>query len=244
MKYRLHAFFLHFFISVFLVGIVLSLILFIWYPAPLLKAAGALSIAGLIILVDVVVGPLLTAIVYKKNKKSLALDLSIICLLQLAALGYGVWTLAVARPVWLVFNVDRFDVVGAHEVDYRRNNDIKPAFLNPSWSGPRWVAARVPSDAGARNTLTFESVIHGIDLPQRPDLYVSLEAEKEAISKVALPLADLKRYNPESKINELKADWPQADAYLPLNAKAHSMTVLLEKESGRIVAIVDLRPWK
>lgn len=243
MKYRLRAFSLHLFISFFLVGIALFLILSIWYPAPLLKATGALSIAGLIFSVDVIVGPLLTGIVYKKNKKSLVFDLSVIFLLQVIAFGYGAFTLAEGRPVWLVFNVDRFDLVAPVDIDYRRRSEIRPEFLSPSFFGPVWVAARAPLDAEERNTLTFESVIHGIDLPQRPDLYLPINEEVETISKAALPLSDLNQFNTFSEVETRLTLWPKADAYLPLNASAASMTVLLKKDTAEIIAIVDLSPW-
>lgn len=39
-----------------------------------------------------------------------------IILIQLSALSYGLYSIAQGRPVWLVYNVDRFELV--------RNNEI------------------------------------------------------------------------------------------------------------------------
>jgi len=36
----------------------------------------------------------------------------------------------------------------------------------------------------------------------------------------------------------------QATAFLPLKANAVDMTVLINKEKGEVIKIVDLRPWK
>lgn len=43
-------------------------------------------------------------------------DLMVVALLQLSALGYGLWTVFVARPVHMVFEYDRFRVVHAIDV--------------------------------------------------------------------------------------------------------------------------------
>jgi len=243
MGFRLHAFGVHFFGSTVFIGISIFLILFVWYPAPLERASGAMNIVALIVLTGVFLGPVLTFIVSDKNKKRLSYDLAAVLIIQISTFGYGVWTLAQGRPVWLVFNVDRFDLVTPVDIDYRRRSEIRPEFISPSFFGPVWAAARAPLDTEERNTLTFESVIHRIDLPQRPDLYLPINEEVETISKAALPLSDLNQFNAFSEIKTVLAQWPQADAYLPLNASADPMTVLIKKDSVEIIAIVDLSPW-
>lgn len=71
---------------------VTSLLVFGWYPWPYFMALGGLMLVALIVGVDVVLGPLLTFIVFKPGKKSLKFDLTVIALVQAAALGYGLWT--------------------------------------------------------------------------------------------------------------------------------------------------------
>jgi hypothetical protein len=44
-------------------------------------------------------------------------------------------------------------------------------------------------------------------------------------------------------VQKLK-QYPQANAFVPLKANAVDMTVLINKEKGEVVKIVDLRPWK
>ena len=48
----------------------------------------------LVVGIDVVLGPLLTLIVFHPKKKSLIWDLAVIVAVQLGALGYGVWVMA------------------------------------------------------------------------------------------------------------------------------------------------------
>src|SRR5690606_20074277 len=57
-----------------------------WYPAPLDVVSGVGTIVVLMLAADVVLGPLVTLIVYDRNKKSLKLDLAAIAVIQLAAL--------------------------------------------------------------------------------------------------------------------------------------------------------------
>jgi hypothetical protein len=127
MPVRIKAFLMHLGFSVFIGLCTLSLVFLVWYPAPLHTALNVTHIFLLLLLVDVILGPCLTLLVFKVGKKTLVFDLSVILLFQLA-LGYGVWTVFSARPAWLVFNVDRFDVVQAVEIDTRKLNEAAPEF--------------------------------------------------------------------------------------------------------------------
>ena len=69
-KEKFKAFAVHFALSFLVLSLIISFIYFVWYPGPILQAVQASKILLLIILIDVVLGPLLTFIVYKKNKKT------------------------------------------------------------------------------------------------------------------------------------------------------------------------------
>ncbi len=221
----------------------MALVFLIWYPSPLHYATGVTAIFLIILGVDIIIGPILTLIVFKPGKKSLRFDLGTIVVLQLAALIYGFLTVSQGRPAWLVFSVDRFDLVQAYRVDDRHLNEARPEYRSLPWLGPRWVSARAPTDPEQRNTLTFESVFAGIDLPQRPDLYQPLGAELDTIKQKAYSIDQLSRYNAPEAIQAVLLKWPKADAWLPMMAPARSMTVLMRRESAEVVAIVDLNPW-
>ncbi|MFD2273550.1 hypothetical protein ACFS07_27565 [Undibacterium arcticum] len=70
----------------------------------------------LVVGIDVVLGPLLTLVVFKVGKKSLKFDLAVIALLQLGAMVYGVSTLLEARPAYVAALGDQFQVVQASEL--------------------------------------------------------------------------------------------------------------------------------
>ncbi len=243
MKSRILVFFVHLVISTIVALLAMFLVFKIWYPAPLHQLMGVEEIFYLVVGINVGIGPILTFIVYKPAKPSLWFDLTIIALLQISALGYGLWTVYQGRPVWIVYNVDRFDVVRALDLDTRRWQKTPMAYRTHSWFGPEWVYAASPDDTEGRNTLTLESVFAGIDLPQRPDLYQPLENAGAKLQQHTLPLEMLAQHNLAEDVERLKQRWPEADAYIPLMYRESSATVLINTESAEVVGISPLQPW-
>ena len=66
---RLRAFLIHFIGSILLVCLASALVFLIWHPAPLHQAVGATNMFVIIMAVDVVLGPLMTLIVYKRRRR-------------------------------------------------------------------------------------------------------------------------------------------------------------------------------
>ncbi|WP_339413880.1 TfpX/TfpZ family type IV pilin accessory protein [Pseudomonas sp. EA_35y_Pfl2_R5] len=242
MPLRFKAFFIHLSLSAVLAVPAVLLVFKLWYPAPLHVAVGVTKIFLLLLLVDVVLGPLLTLLVYKPGKKTLVLDLTVIAMLQLSALCYGLWVVAEGRPAWLVFNSDRFDLVRVLDIDGRKLSSALPEYRSPPQFGPRWVAAVSPVDAAARNELMFEAGLGGSDLPQRPDLYRPLVDVQDEIRQRSRSISGLQDFNSVEDVQAVTREWPAAGSWLPLMAGV-PMVVLLHKESYEVLAVVDLRPW-
>lgn len=242
---RHKAFLLHLSASMLVGGLTALWVFGVWYPSPLHQAVGATAIFLLLLGVDIAIGPFLTLVVYSptKSRRHLGLDLAAIVLCQLVALSYGLWTVAKGRPVWVVFNADRFDVVQAYQIEERYRLKAKPEYRQTPWWGPRWVGATRPEGRDERNALLFEALLEGVDLPQRPDLYCPLVEVADAMRNRSRNLDELRQYNPPDRVHTLTNDWPEADAWLPLMASDHSMTVLIDRETTRVIAIVDLQPW-
>jgi len=245
MQARFKAFALHLFISALIALGVIAIVFGLWYPSPLHEAAGVTHIFLILLGVDVCLGPLLTLIVYKSGKKTLMMDLTIIVLLQLSALIYGLHTMAEGRPAWLVFNVDRFDLVRVNDIDERKLNDAALEYQSSSWFGPQWVAAKRPEGGDERNTLMFEAVMAGVDISARPNYYQPLEVQLEVMQQHGQPLNNLVSFNSADRIqNELGEQWQHLPyVFLPLKAKNQDMVVLVNSDNGEPIKIINLRPW-
>ena len=244
MSKRLKFFFSHLSISFLIALLVIGLVFFVWYPAPLAKAVGVTNIFLMMLAIDVIVGPILGWLVYQEGKKTLKFDLSVIILIQIAALCYGVFSIEQGRPAWLVYNVDRFELVRKNELVDTNIQQAQPQFQQPSWFKPQYVAAEFAKDTQQRNDDMFTEVFSGMSIAQRPERYVELTQAKAQIQQRALPFAELEQYNSKTEVEKTLAKYPKADAWLPLKANAIDMVVLVNKESASIIKIVDLRPWE
>lgn len=244
MSKRLQFFFAHLLISFLVALLVVGVIFFIWYPFPLATAVGVTHIFLMLLVIDVILGPLLGLLVYKEGKKTLKFDLSVIILIQIAALCYGVFSIEQGRPAWLVYNVDRFELVRKNDIILENFDQTQPQFQQVSWVGPQFAAVKLAVSPQQRQNDMFTEVLGGISLAQQPARYVELTQAKNQIQQRALPLAELERYNSKTEVEKTLAKYPKADAWLPLKANAVDMVVLINKESASIIKIVDLRPWK
>lgn len=230
MKFRLKCFAYHLGISLLISFASLYLVYFLWYPSPLGKALGVTNIFLLLLGVDVVIGPLLTLMVAKQGKKTLKMDLLIIGLVQLLALSYGTYTVAEGRPVWMVYNAGRFDLVQAFEVV----NTQSPSAYSQSWLGPKWAELLDPLPAGTDRRDAFLNA----------DYVRSLGGEVSGkLAQFSIPLAVLKRFNNPQRVDQLLEQYPNADAFVPMLATQKPVSVLINKSEGKLVAIVDLAPW-
>ncbi len=98
---KLRAASIHMGISATIFLIFLYLILVEWYPPPFFSTDGGWKGVQIMVLVDIVLGPMLTFIIFnpRKSRKEIMLDLSIIAVLQLGALAWGGHTVYNQRPI-------------------------------------------------------------------------------------------------------------------------------------------------
>lgn len=237
---------IHLTISALVTLTVLAAMISLWYPWPIFLAAGAPELLLLVSLCDIVLGPTLTFVVYQPGKKGMKFDLVVIALLQLGALGYGVHTVHVARPVFNVFAVDRFELVSEADIEPEQLAKAPAAWRELSQTGPRLVAAELPADADARSTLLMAAATQGIDLRHLPQHYVPHEQVRVKALAKALPIQRLNEHNPADQVQRaIAATGRPAESlrYFPLRGVKRDLTVLVDARGGEIVDIVNLAPW-
>lgn len=69
MSNRIKCFLSHLLLSFLIALFVIGLVFFIWYSSPLATAVGVTHIFLMLLVIDVILGPLLGLLVYKEEKK-------------------------------------------------------------------------------------------------------------------------------------------------------------------------------
>ena len=225
---------IHFLVSVGIAILASALVFLVWYPYPYRDLSGGRELFLLVMGVDIVCGPLLTLVLYNpaKPKAELWRDMTLVVLIQIGALGYGLWTVWQARPLYLVLEVDRFKVITQTTIDEAALAAL-PLALQPNLlAGPMVAGIREPKDAKEREKVMFESVQGGRDYADRPDFYVAYSgaAAVKALVK-ARPLSVFLQKQPsqQTAATEL-ASKKGADIsqwmYLPIIARQDWVAVL------------------
>jgi hypothetical protein len=248
MRHRLRAALIHLSLSAAVAAAVFVPLYFLWYPDVLFESAGGRDLFLLIVGVDVTVGPLITAIVFVPGKWGLKFDLVVIGLLQSMALAYGVHVLFEARPVYIVFVKDRFELVRANQFpEGELGKGEAKGYDRLSWSGPKIVAARLPTDPREQLDMMI-SGIGGADVQLFPRYYVAYDELRSTARAKAEPLERLRERNPgrAAEVAALVARSGKREgelSFLPLRAGKVDLAVVIDAASGEIVKISSLMPW-
>lgn len=145
MSIRNKALFIHLSASGIVLAVLTAWVLTFWYaPWPLLSLQGGLKILGMLVAIDLILGPALTWLVFKpeKSRRMLIFDLSVIILVQVAAFSYGAWALYSQRPLYLAFVLDRFEVARAADLSL---DLLDPDLMPDNYRGAHPVQVELPS---------------------------------------------------------------------------------------------------
>jgi hypothetical protein len=247
LRERARAASIHLLISGVVAALAAAVVFLIWYRYPLNAAVGANELFVLILAVDVVLGPLLTFAVFNKAKRSLRFDLAVIGVVQLAALGYGLHTMFVGKPAYLTFNEDRFFIARVGDIDrswYDRPSTHSEFSASDLLFAPGYAAVKWPDDMAARNDLLFS------DSSARVDAYMPIADAASEIRRVAKPLDQVGEFNRGrlDEVGRLKGEWASRGVaslgFIPLRAPKEDMSVLIDTQTGRVLDVVRLKPWK
>lgn len=230
---RLRASSLHLLISLLVAAAVAVLVLHVWYPGDYSVLAGGQGLFWLVVSVDVVLGPVLTGVVFnlRKPRAELVRDLAVIAALQVSALGYGLHTVYQVRPVALVYEIDRFRVVTAVDVKTDELPLAAPEFRTLPFSGPMLLGARRPQSADERLD-AISQALAGYDVGQRPTFWQPYDKLQAAVLERARPVAQLFERYPDAaqelskRLAELGLTKESA-LFLPVVARAPDFVVLL-----------------
>ena len=236
MSKRLNFFLVHLSCSIFIAFLLLLWVFNIWYPYPLGKALGVTNIIILLLLVDIIIGPILCFIVYKTEKKTLKLDLMIVIFFQIIAFLFGVYNLSEGRPVWIIYNQGNMDLVQKVEIIKGDMKEALPDFQRIPMFGPEIAAIKTRDFSKP----SMEKV-KGISFIQQPEKYIPINDEFLNIKKNVHEISELYEKNEKKKVDNFLLEYPNAQGWLPLRATTNNMVVLLNIDNLEILSIVDLK---
>jgi hypothetical protein len=242
---RLRAAGLHFVASIAVAALAAALVFGLWYPGAYRGLSGGRELFILVVIVDVVLGPLLTFAVFDRAKgwPHLRRDLAVILTLQLAALAYGLYTVYLARPVALVFEKDRFRVISAVEVYEPELPQAPEAFRALPLTGPWVLSLRETQPGDERKDAMFKAIAEGVDTSQRPKFWVPYDSGRSQATARARAVSDLlQQYPAQSQVitDALQARGvsPAQARFLPVRARGEWVALL--NGEGTVLDFVPL----
>lgn len=239
LKQRVKAFLIHALFSVVLVLLALYLIYGVWYPAPLNIAVGVSSIYLIMLLVDFIIGPACTFLIYKADKKKLIFDLVVILILQLTAYGYGLWTMEKGRPAWQIFVVDDIELVSPINLHpTKEQKEFKIGFFE----SPQWIAAVYSNNPKIAKKQKEDEMFDGISLATRPETYQPLQVKSKAVLDKLQSVDNLQQFNTKEQVKKELHQYSNIQGWLPVKAPNLDMVAIFDKD-GQPLGIVNLRPW-
>lgn len=172
LKAKLKAALIHALVSI-LVGLLTAVVVFcVWYPEPFAKMTHGTDLFFLVLAVEITMGPLMSLVIFNpsKPKSELVRDYGIIGFLQLSALIYGLYSVSLSRPVYVVFVKDRLEVVAATELQEGDAVQAAEQYQSMPWLGPRNICVEMPTDPQKKSDLLM-SALEGRDVQLQPQYY-------------------------------------------------------------------------
>jgi len=240
---RLKAFLVHLSISFLIFLILLYFILVYWYPQPLFSTDGGWKIVRIIAGIDLVLGPLLTLIVFKPGKPGLKVDLSIIALLQTMALTWGILMITNEHPAAIVYTFDHFTPVSANQL--KNIGLTRDKLKKYGTERPILIFNNIPKEKEYETLV--KSIKSGKPLYLFSEYYAIFSKEhaktlKEKTMKLDKYVEDKpelkKRYRHSLLRNATKIN----TVYIALHSRQKWVTTIFDLDSMRIIDIIDIDP--
>jgi hypothetical protein len=237
----------HFVVNIAVAGVVASLVFLVWYPETYRAMSGGTELFQLVVGVDVILGPVITFVIFDRRKpvRELVRDLGIVVALQLAALTYGLHMVYVARPVVAALEEDRFRIVAHMNVLHTELQQAGESFRSLSLTGPQLVYTALPTEPEQRNK-TLGLGLRGWDIGTRPSLWRPWDADSRAKAvKASKPMELLLTRYPKRSDELLrpvvaKGKVSSRVGTFPVIAFRGDWTALIDLDSGDLLGFVPV----
>lgn len=242
LKQKAQAALIHFSLSVVATGSLAAAMWFALYPPPYFWIDGGISVLKILLLVDVILGPALTFVVYNRAKREWKRDLAIIAIVQVVAFAYGAYTMARFRPVFAVYIDRSFIAVTWPKVEMATQDLARPRALHGGSLSPTLVVLDMPADPHQQMELFRRTNPDGTNaLPGMGDRYLAFDgALRDKILSNSADIETLARSNADiaKELARIKAEHPgplSNYSFQPLGGRDDQCMLVFEKASGRVV---------
>lgn len=239
---RFKAFAIHFALSLAIFVFLAYLVLAHWYPDFFFDSDGGWQGIRIIVLVDLVLGPLLTLVVYKAGKPGLKFDLSMIALVQSVCLVAGVWVVYSERPIALVYSDGYFYSVSAGA--YRDAELPVPELSSFPGRPPKRLISVLPEDPGEQSKIRRDALRENVPLRLVAKYYEAFDWEKANRDDTPLPLSRIRARDPEGA---LLVKWLIGNggtledyAFFPYAGRYGLKIVGVSRKSGKIQGVLPM----
>lgn len=239
---RFGAFLIHLGISLVIFAVLAYLVLYVWYPDFFFASDGGWQGMRIIVFVDLVLGPLLTLVVFNRNKPATELrrDLTIIGTFQLCCLAAGTWIVYQERPLALVYldgqffsmTLDDYTSLGMPSPDLDR-------FPGPY---PKRLTVALPEGLAEQSRVRQRAFAEGKPLRAYAELYEPLTKAGLNIEREAFDTTELQKRSPD-----LLEDWVERHdgklqdyAFFPFGARYGYIFLGVERASGELAGVLDI----
>ncbi len=207
LKAKIKAAFFHASVTLIVATVTAAVVFGVWYPGALAEMTRGLGLYFLLLGVEVVLGPAMSLVIFNTSKPTteLVMDYSIVGFIQLMALAFGLYSVAISRPVYLVFVKDRIEVVAAAELAPSDLEAAAEGFRTLPWLGPRLICVEHPVNPQEKSDVLL-SALDGKDIQLLPKYYRACRQGEIAVGVYSKnELFSLTQIKPEMLSDELKS---------------------------------------
>jgi hypothetical protein len=244
LKAKIRATVVHAIVTIVIALLSAVLVFCLWYPDQLAFLMEGANLYLLILAVEVCLGPLMSLVVYnpEKSARELWVDYSLVVLIQLAALSYGLYSTFNSRPVYQVLVIDRFEMVGALELNEADLNEATADFSKLPISGPITICVDRPTGVVEKNALLL-SALNGRDIELLPRYYRHChEGEVLAVAYDRQRL--LSALSALNRLEDLASKLPAGEfSWIPVKSRIGIWVQIFPNESPRKPYYLDFNPF-
>ena len=238
---RFHAAFYHLLISLAVFLVLAYIILYIWYPGFFYTIDGGWEGMRIIIGVDLILGPLLTLIVFKAGKPGLRFDLAAIGTLQVLCLTAGMYIVYIERPQFFVFYDKHFYSNSADT--YSDYGQPVPELKKFSQTTPGFVIAKPPEDPIEEADLRVELYDEKVPMWTYEPSYSPLTEHMDEVMAGAYSLAELRKRDTNGQLNLWLSEHggtAENYAFFPVHSRYGSPFVVVRVSDREFIGILDV----